>query len=259
MWAGVGTETEPEGLRSFWQRFTAHQKTTDEAIQEYVARNPLYSSYSRNTKKEVQFSDVLRVSGYGEYRHQDVDSALLGAFVVWGDREPQQVRSILRAMWNAIRPDDQLLMLDWLRNAIMTRCVNVFAADAEVLTQDYLAWLKRELVDKGRQWQFGKQTLTLRYPGTAPMQFCVAAAATVGGPSPARRDQIVLTGLERFETNPALAESAAQLYNSNKEPLTLEPPPKLKPNLVAGWQMGIVKNALAAILQELIAQAASRA
>jgi hypothetical protein len=259
MWAGVGTDTEPEGLRGFWKQLTAHRKTTDEAVKEYLARNPLYSSYSRDTKKEVQFSETLRVSGYGDYRYQDVDSALLAAFVVWGNQEPQQVQSVLRAMWNAIRPDDPILMVDWLRNSIMARCVNVFAADAEVLTQDYLAWLKRELVEKGRQWQFGKQTVTLRYPGTAPLQLCVAAAATVGGPSPARRDQILLTGLERFEANPALVESAAQLYNSNKEPLALEPPPKLKSNLVPSWQMGIVKNALVVILQALIPQAASRA
>jgi hypothetical protein len=259
LWAGVGTETEPEGVRGFWAKLTAHQKSADEAVKEYAARNPLYSSYSKSTKKEVQFSEALRVMGYGDYRYQDVDSALLAALVTWGNQERQQVQSVLRAMWNAIRPDDSILMANWLRNSIMGRCVNVFAADAEVLTQDYLGWLKRELVEKGRQWRFGNQTVTLRYPGTAPLQFCVAAAATVSSVSPERRDQILLTGLDRFEANPALVESAAQLYNSDKEPLALEPPPKLKSNLVAGWQMGIVKNAVAGILQAQVAQAASRA
>jgi uncharacterized protein YecT (DUF1311 family) len=257
MWAGVGTETEPEGLRSFWQRLTAQQKSLDQVIHEYLARNPLYSSYTPNTKKEVQFSEALRVTGFGEYRYQDVDRALLAALVAWGDQEPQRVQAVLRAMWYAIRPDELILMVDWLRNAILARCVNVFAADATVLTQDYLPWLKRELVDRGRQWHFGKQVMTLRYPGIAPMQFCVGAASAVGGLSPARRDQILLMGLERFEVNPALAEAAAQLYNSDKAPLSLDAPPKLKSNLLAGWQMGIVKGALMHILQALMAQAAS--
>ncbi len=201
----------------------------------------------------------MRVNGFGDYRYQDVDSALLAALVAWGRQEPAQVKSVLRAMWNAIRPDDQILMVDWLRNAIMTRCVSVFAADAEVLTGDYLAWLKRELVDKGRQWQFGKQIVTLRYPGTAPLQFCVAAASTVGAGSPERRDQILLAGLGKFEANPALVEAAAQLYSSDKEPFALKPPLQLKSNLVAGWQSGIVKSALMPILQALVAQSAGPA
>jgi hypothetical protein len=259
MWAGAGTEAEPEGLRGFWKRLTAHQATVQEAAYEYLARNPLYSSCSKDSKKEVQFSETLRVTGYSEYRYQDVDSALLAALVVWGDQEPQEVQSLLRAMWDAIRPDDPILVLDWLRDAILSRCVNVFAADASVLTQDYLAWVKRELVDKGRQRTASKQIMRLRYPGTAPMQFCLVAAATVSRLSPARRDQILVAGLERFDANPALVESAGQLYSSNKEPLMLATPLKLKPNLVAGWQMGIVKNGLVAILQALMAQAASQA
>jgi hypothetical protein len=253
MWAGVGTEAEPEGLRGLWQKLTTGRKSLEDGIKEYLARNSLYSSYGRDTKKEDQFSEMLRVNGYGDYHYQSIDGALLAALVAWGDQEPQQVRSELRAMWNAIQPNDQILMVDRLRNAIMARCVQVFAADAEVLCQDFLAWLKRELVEKGRQWQSGNQVMNLKYPGTLPLQFCVAAAATVGGLSPARRDQILLTGLERFEANPGLVDSAAQLYNSDKEPLTLQPPLKLKPNLLMGWQTGIVKNALLAIMQAMAA------
>ena len=258
MWAGVGTEVEPEGLRGLWKKLVSH-KTTEQVVVEYVARNPLYSSYRVDTKKENQFAETLRVNAYGDYRYQDVDAALLGALVSWGNQEPAQVKAVLRAMWNAIRPDDPILMVDWLRNSILARCVNVFAADAEVLAQDYLGWLKRELVDKGRQWQIGKQSITLRYPATVPLQFCVAAAATVGALSPSRRDAILLEGLGKYEANPALVESAAQLYNSDKTPLAIAPPLQLKPNLLPAWQAGIVKHALLAILQALAARAAGGA
>ena len=257
MWAGVGTESEPEGLRGFWKQLTAHKKTTDEILIEYLKRNPLYSSYQKNTKKEDQFSETLRMNGFGEYRYQDVDSAQLAAFVIWGNQEPLPIRSVLRVMWNAIRPDDTILMVDWLRNAIMSRCVNVFAADTEVLIEDYLGWVKNELVQKGRQWQFGNQVVTLRFPATALLSFCVTAAAGVSGLSPTRRDQILITGLDRFETSPELVEVAAQLYNSDKAPLTLTPPLKLKPNLQPAWQLGVVKNALSAILKAVIEEGGS--
>jgi hypothetical protein len=255
LWAGVGTEDEPEGLRGFWKSLSTRKKSHDEIIHAYLVANPLYSSYRRDTKKEDHFREHLRVNGYGEYSYQKIDGALLSALVAWGDQEPQQVRSVLRGMWQAIRPDDQILMVDWLRNAIMTRCVNVFAADAQVLTDDYLGWLKQELVQKGRQWRFGNQIMTLKYPPTAPLQFALAAASTVGGASPRRRDEVLLSGLRKFEANPALIESAAQLYNSDKQPLVLEPPVQLKPNLVASWQTGIVKNALPSILKTMASSA----
>lgn len=259
MWAGAGTEDEAEGLRGFWSKVSAKEKTMDEAIKEYLERNPVYSSYRRDTKKEEQFGVMLRVNGYGEYRFQDVDASMLAALVVWGDDEPQQVQSVLRSMWEAIRPDDQVLMIDWLRNAIMNRCVNVFAADTEMLINDYLGWFKRELVEKGRQWQIGKQIMTLKFPNISLLQNCVSAAATVGGVSPARRDQILLTALRSFEANQQLVDIAAQLYNSDKEPLMLEPPLKLESKLVEGWQTGIVKNALRGILNALAVKTVEQA
>ncbi|MDP2966604.1 MAG: hypothetical protein Q8N39_11330 [Pelolinea sp.] len=253
MWAGAGTEEEPEGLRGFWKKLAGNRKSNDEIVTEYLKLNPLYASYTVITRKEDQFRETLRVNGYGEYRYEKIDSAMLGALVIWGDQEPEQVHSVLQAMWQAIRPDDAILMTDWLRNAILSRCVNVFSADKTVLINNYLEWLKIELVQKGRQWQIGKQIFTIKYPPTSLLQFCVSAAATVGAYSVSRRDQILISGLEKFEATPPLVELAAQLYNSGKDLLALEPPVSLKPNLLPSWQDGIIKNALPAILQALIA------
>jgi hypothetical protein len=140
-----------------------------------------------------------------------------------------------------------------VRNAILTRCVNVFSADKSVLVDNFLEWHKVELVQKGRQWQVGKQVFTIKYPPTSLLQFCLSAASAVGAYSVNRRDQILITGLEKFETAPPLVELAAQIYNADKDPLVLEPPVNLKPNLISSWQTGIVKNALTNILQGLIA------
>jgi hypothetical protein len=161
-------------------------------------------------------------------------------------------------MWNAIRPDDNILMVDWLRNAILTRCFNVFSADANMLTQDYLGWLRTELVNKGRQWQIGKQLITLKYPGTSLLQFCVIGAGNISAISPQRKDVLLIIGLQSFESTPALVEAASQLYNSGKEVLNLKSPVVLKPNQVASWQIGIIKNALLPILQAMILKEAGK-
>jgi len=255
MWAGVGTEDEAEGLRGFFASLTARRKSHDEIIQEYLTLNPLYSSYRRDTPKEKQFDEYLRMNGYGEYRYANVDNALLETLVRWGDQEPAQVRSVLRAMWHAIQPDDQILMVDWLRNAILTRCRNVFSADPEMLQKDYLEWFTRELVKKGRVWQFGRTQVTLKYPDITTFQTCVGAAAAVTGLSARRRDEILLSGLSKFKADPATVEVAAQLYNSDKELLDLRPPEQLRRNLVDAWQLGIVKNALQKITLAMVTRA----
>ena len=255
MWAGKGTEEQAEGLRGFWKSLTSSRKTLDQIVIEYLALNPLYSSYRRDTKKEAQFGEYLRISGYGEYKYADVDQALLETLAAWGDEDAAQVRSVLRAMWSAIQPDDQILMVDWLRNAILTRCRNVIAADPEVLMQDFLGWFKRELVDKGRSWKIGNTQFTLKYPDTALLQFCVVSAMAVGKSSPGRRDQIVVSGLGKFKGDPAGVEAAAQLYNTDKATLDLTPPLQLKPNLVEAWQLGIVKNATQRLLVTMLTQA----
>jgi len=254
MWAGVGTEAEPEGLRGFWKRLTS-TKGPGEVVREYLALNPLYSSYQRGTKKEEQFAENLRMSGYGEYRYDRIDSALLETLIAWGDVDAAQVRSVLRAMWGAIRPDDELLRSDWLRNAVLTRCRNVFAADPGMLLQDFLGWVKKELVDKGRTWQVGRTQFTLKFPDTVCLQFCVISAMTVGKLSPSRRDQILLSGIGMFKGDPATVEAAAQIYNAGKQVLDLTPPPQLKRDLVESWQLGVVKNAIPVILGAMAAQA----
>jgi hypothetical protein len=216
---------------------------------------PLYSSYFINTNKEKQFSEQLRISGYGEYQYKDVDNALLQTLLAWGDENASQVRSVLHAMWGVIQPDDEVLRIDWLRSAILTRCCNVFAADPEMLMQDLLGWFKRELVDKGRVWTMGNMRYTLKFPSTVLLQFCVMSAVAVDKLSPNRRDQILSSGLSKFKGDPPLVEAVAQLYNSDKEVLDIAPPLKLDSQMLEAWQLGVVKNAIPFIAKAMIEQA----
>jgi len=258
LWAGPGTEEEPEGLRGLLKRITSTKKSLDEISTEYVALTPLYASYRGDTKKEEQFREQLRIAGYGEYKYQDVDGASLETLVAWGDQDPTQVRSVLRAMWAAIQPNDQILQIDWLRNAILTRCRNVLAADPETLIQDFLGWLKKELVEKGRYWQIGNMQYTLKLPETTPLMFCVFSAMTISHLSPTRRDEILLSGLRTFKADSPAVQAVAQLHNRDKEVLDLHPPVELKKNLVEAWQLGVAMNAIPHIITAMAAQVRER-
>jgi hypothetical protein len=260
MWAGTGVETESEGLRGFWRSLTSSTKSLGQVAseylaREYLARNPLYSSYRGYTSGDEQFSEYLRIHGYGEYRYSDIDRALLETLVVWGDEDAAEARSVLRSMWDAIQPDDEILKVDWLRNAIFTRCRTVLAADPEVLLQDYLGWFKMRLVDSGLYWQSGKTQYTLRFPNTAPLQFCVASAVAVSGLSPSRRDQILLSGLDAFPGDSSTVEAVAQAYSADKKVLDLTLPVELKSNLAEAWQFGVVRNSIPHIFKAMVAQA----
>jgi hypothetical protein len=58
--------------------------------------------------------------------------------------------------------------------------------------------------------------------------------------------------LTSHPSNDNLGELGAQLYNSGKAALDIELPWKTKTEVIDGWQMGIVKNAVPVIFQEVI-------
>lgn len=258
MWAGVGTDVEPEGLRGFWKKITTPMKTLDEMATEYVTRNPLYSSYKVATKKENQFTEYLRIMCYGEYSYKSIDNVLLETIVALGLENPKEVRLLLSAMWNAIKPDENILKVEFLRNSILERCRNIFASDPEMLFQDFLTWFKKKLVDKYLTWQVGNTQFTLRYPKETPLQFCLLSAIAVDKISPRLRDEILLSGLSKFIGEPKIVEAVAQLYNKDKEILDIVPPIKISPKLIEAWQIGIIKNAIPHILKTMFEQKSKR-
>lgn len=225
-------------------------KSLDEIINEYLARNPLYSSFRTDTPPDKQFTEFLR--NRGEYRYQMVDQMLLNTLVLWADENPNEVKSSLRNMWQAIQPEIDLLKVDFLRNAIFNRCTTVFAADPDVLVQDFLSWLKQTLIDKSLTWEVNRTQFTVNYPRTALASMCIQSALAVQKISPARRDRLVEIALTRFQSTDELADVGAQLYNNSKEALDLKLPWKIASKVEDGWQLGIVKNAIPAIINAVI-------
>jgi len=253
MWVAKPPQEEKKG---FWGSMFSSGKTFDEIVQEYLRRNPLYVSYQRNTPAGDQFAEFLRFSGYGEYNCKLLDPILLETLIQWAEAYPEEVKRELGLMWGAIEPDDDILKLDFLRNAIFERCTTVFAADPDTMNSGFIPWLKRKLVDGSLVWQWGKTQYTVRYPPTGLATMCLQGAIATQNISPKNRDRLVEIALSDHPSNDQLAELGAQLYNSGKPPLDITLPWKTKTKVDEGWQMGIVKNAIPAIVQEVAQQQA---
>ena len=247
LWAQKQPEEEKRG---FWDSMFKSGKTIDQIVDEYLVRNPLYASYKMNTPPQNQFGEFL--SNRNEYRYGTVDLLLLGALVDWGDTFPNEVKQCLHTMWQAIQPDINLLKIDFIRNAIFNRCTTVFAADADMLVRDFLTWLQQTLVDKSLSWQWGRTQFTVHYPPTALASMCIQSAIAVQQISPDRRDRLVQTALVNYQSDDGIAELGARLYNTGKPALDLQVPWKTKSKIEDGWQLGIVRNALPAIFEEIV-------
>jgi hypothetical protein len=256
-----GTRTLPGSLwvsekheekKGFWASLFGSGKSIDEITSEYVKRNPLYSSYRVDAPERDRFKEYLRFSGYGEYGHEFVDKVLLETLVAWSDVSGDQVARLLHAMWQAMRPEDDILKLDFLRNSIFVRITTVSAAVPDALAADFLPWLKRTLIDRTLQWQIGNTQFTLNYPQTALASMCMQSALQVHEISPARRDRLVEMALTRYPAEEQDARLGGMLYNTGKSPLDLRLPWQTKSRVLDGWQLGVAANALEALVEALV-------
>jgi hypothetical protein len=249
MWVSEAQEEEKKG---FWGSLFSSGATLDEIIQEYLKRNPLYVSYRINTEQDDQFREYMRFNGNGEYNAKEIDPITLESLILWAEEHPEEVKQQLDLMWRGIEPDNNILKVDFLRNAIFERCTTALAADPETFHSGFVGWLKKTLVDNSIVWQVGKTQYTIHYPESALATMCLRGAIATQNLSPARRDRLVEIALTQHPTDDNLAELGAQLYNTGKTPLDIDLPWQTKSKVTDGWQMGIVKNAVPAILQEVV-------
>jgi len=255
MWV---SEAQAEEKKGVWGSLFSSGITFDELIQEYLKRNPLYVSYRPNTPADQQFTEYLRFNGNGEYNYKELDPITLESLILWAEEHPQEVKQELDLMWRSIEPDDDILKLDFLRNAIFERCTTVLAADPDSFNDGFIPWLKHKLIDGSLVWQWGKTQYSVRYPPTALATMCLQGAIATQNISPSHRDKLVEIALTLHPADDNLGELGAQLYNSGKTPLDIDLPWTTKSNITDGWQMGIVKNAVPAIFQEVVQSKVSK-
>ncbi len=243
---------------------------------EHAPTLPLYSYYREHVNDEEKFSEYLRVFGYGEYKYQVVDAALLETLVAWSDEDSAQVRQLLENMWNSINVNYGQILSDSIMNArprvmlnnLMSRCL-VFAVDPE-----FLRHVSGELYSIHLSTQHQTKFSVFSIPFD-PMAFRNKAAAVISELSPTLRDKILFLGvrqrvgdepieIHRFPdekvglTFDSSLNLAAQLYNSDKEVLEIIPPFQLDPRYTSGWQVGVIQNAIPAITKAMYEKASSK-
>jgi len=207
-----------------------------------LGESDLQRLFRRDENLDNQFADYLRLHGYGSHGYEDVDPHLLAALAAWDDEHPEEVKSLLSAMWNVFRPDEALLMIDFARNTIFTRCRNLFAAHPESLKQLFLDWLKQTLVDNSVQQQTGDMIRTLQLPEKALFLWSLMAAQNIAEVSPKRCDEVLVLGLANYQVDDDLVKVAASAYASDKGLGALELPVKLQGRAqIEAWQAGVVE------------------
>jgi hypothetical protein len=209
--------------------------------------------YTKNEPENKQFSEYLRLHGYGHYCHEELDPYLLGALIAWDEEHPDEAKSVLEAMWNAIRISDTELSLDLLRNTMFTRCKAVLAARPELFVERFIKWLKKKLVDNQVRRYEGDTIYTFSLKGFVPFLYCLLGAQALAKFSPSRCDELITCAIRDFEAEEDLMIGAAELYASDKGLGALTPPASLRSRShLEAWQMGVVEASMRRIIEFLV-------
>ncbi|MFH1862832.1 MAG: hypothetical protein ABH878_08480, partial [bacterium] len=228
-------------------------KTMDSDKPINPTRNALLNLYHKDEAPENQLKEYLRLHGYIEYGHEEVDPYVLSALVVWHEQHPKEVDSTLQRMWHVMKPNNDLLTLDVIRNAVFQRCQTIFAAYPAALDRLFISWVKTKLVDNQIRYQRGDTIYTYSLKEIVPFLYCLLSAQKVADFSSSRCDEIIKIALSKYIADEDLIKSAARLYASDKGLEALHPPVNLKdPAHEQAWQMGVVAAAVPRLLQELL-------
>jgi len=218
------------------------------------AERALLSLYRKDQAPDRQFQDYMRMHGFGEYSHDEVDPHLLATLVAWDEEHGEEVNSLLSRMWNTMKPPTDLLRLDVLRNPIFERCQTLFAARPASLNELFIQWVKRTLVDNTVQEQVGDTIYTFSLKDIVPFLYCLLSAQKVAKLSAKRCDEILTCAIRYYTASEDLMTAAAELFASDKGLKAMQPPAPLKEswNLKA-WQLGVVQVSLQEIVSALLA------
>ena len=211
--------------------------------------------YKRDEKEENYFEHYVRMHGAVQYSYETVDPFLMSTLVVWSEKHPVEVETLLNEMWMVMEPDITLLMTDILRNNIFDRCQSVFAGSTKCFTSLFVDYVKRKLIDEGVQQHMGDNTIrTLSLKPIVPFWYCLVAAERVSKISGKCKDDLIEYALTNYECDEDMIKVAAKIYAANKGLDAVIPPIDLgKPGYEKAWQIGVVDSSAREILTALVA------
>jgi hypothetical protein len=209
--------------------------------------------YFKSEKKENQMFGYIKQFGFGQYSYTEIDQAIVKALNCWEIEHPEEVTRLFDKMWSGFIPDQFVIQADVLRNAVFERYRNIFAAQPESLQKHFISWIKKEFVDKSRQWTIGETTYTFSLRDVAPFIYCLQAARTIGNISPLKCDQVLTDAIKSHTSEASLMNSAASLYASDKETIPVNPPCQIKSkSLLMDWQIGVIQASLKRITNAML-------
>jgi hypothetical protein len=230
--------------------FSKETAPRQESSAEYIQHNPMYLVVSVNVLPEQQFT--VWMDSLAEYGSTVIDAELAPALVAWSERDWEPARNAMVWMWEAIKPSDDVLLDNVLRDGVIKRSIDVLSADPEILGSYVLPWLHQELVVKGRTWQQGNTQITLRLADKQLAAMCLGAAVRLADLAPARRDRLVEIALGYANTSPEIVGPFAQVFMAGRAPQLVEPPVPLGGPSAVAWQQGVVTSIVNDIKQRLL-------
>jgi hypothetical protein len=211
--------------------------------------------YGKNEPLKNQFKEYVRMNGYSKYDYRELDPYLLTTLTTWDNKHPEEVKSLFSNMWNAIKPNDDILTCDILRSNIFERCYTVFSVSPQCFDKLFVKWIKRKLVDNSVTQHSGDMVRSLSLNPMVPFLYCLLGAEKVSIISANRCDDIVKRAISMYTAEGYLIESAAKLFTNNKGLSAIKPPVDLyEPHYLQNWQIGVIEASTKEILSMIMGE-----
>ncbi|MEW6240545.1 MAG: hypothetical protein AB1564_07020 [Chloroflexota bacterium] len=240
-------------MLSMLSALTGDKKGKQESLPEF-SPNVQMRLYSKQDKPEDQFAKFINMHGYAFWGADELDPKLLEALVAWDEGHPDEIQSLMKKMWEAIKPDQTTLTTDLLRNNTFERCQGVMSAHPKSFTDLFVQHVKREIVDKAIVTVQGTTQYTFSLKPLVLFLNCVLAAQKVARFSSGKCGELIAHAVNSYDTTSELMMAAAELYTSDKGLDALKPPARLRnATQLKDWQFGVVQASMNQLLMRMIA------
>ncbi len=239
-------------MLSMLNALTTDKKGKGESLPEF-SPNVQMRLYSKQDKPEGQFAKFINMHGYAFWGADELDPKLLEALVAWDEGHPDEIQSLMKKAWDAVKPDQTTLTTDLLRNNTFERCQGVMSAHPKSFTDLFVQHVKREIVDKAIVTVQGTTQYTFSLKPLVLFLNCVLAAQKVARFSSGKCGELIAHAISNYEATNELMTAAAELYASDKGLDALKPPARLKSQTqLKDWQFGVVQASMNQLLMRMI-------